>query len=93
MTMYTQSQLVLFAAAQLVTQVKAYRTEEGVFRGGVTQRTENAWDALLRWYKENGIEEPTPISYGWYRVEKEQLVAVAHRELTPLPYIDFLLPQ
>lgn len=93
MTMYTQSQLELFAAAQLVTQVKAYLTEEHVFRGGVKQRTQNAWDALLRWYKENVIPEPTHTGYSWYRVEKEQLAAVAHRELTPLPYIDFLMPQ
>ncbi len=89
---YTPSQITLLAAAQLMTQVKEWAVEQNVFRGGVTKPVEDARTALQGWLKENGVEL-TYISYGYYRVEKAQLAAIANRELTPLPFIAFLMPE
>jgi hypothetical protein len=88
--MYTPSQLALLAAAQLLAQVKAQSAAESALRGSPREDTRNAWDALIRWYGENGLEEPTRMNYGWYYVGPEQLAAVAQQGLTPLPVISLL---
>ena len=87
--MYTQKQIILLAAAQLMTQVREANRNAGMpyaqFSKTEAQQLETAMQA---WLDENGIELSLH-DYGYYRVTQEQFDAAESKELTPLPFILF----